>query len=330
MTTSEDPMDERVPVQREAWKWVLLMTSGDATRADIAALARWRARSAGHDAAFADASRRWQAYGPALARLRPAGAEAEARATLRPAARPVSRRLVLGGLAAASVAGAGVLAVRPPLELWPSLGALAADVRTGTGEQKRIALTASASIDLNTRTSLNLHRATPDAPVDRVELIVGEAVVATAADRVEVIAANGRVWAESARFNIRHDGADVCVTCLGGSIGVAQRGISLALGAGQQATYSASGLGQPVSADTVAVAGWLGGDLFFRDQPLARVVEEVNRYRPGRIVLMNEALGQRRVTARFKLDRLDAVITQLRETFGARVTALPGGLVLVG
>ncbi|MFG3756802.1 DUF4880 domain-containing protein, partial [Klebsiella pneumoniae] len=45
MTTFEDPMDERMPLQREAWKWVLHMTSGEATRADIAALARWRARS---------------------------------------------------------------------------------------------------------------------------------------------------------------------------------------------------------------------------------------------------------------------------------------------
>lgn len=328
MTTSEDPMDERVPVQREAWKWVLHMTSGEATKADIAALALWRARSPGHDAAFADASRRWRAYGPALQRL--ADDPAETTARVKPAARPLSRRVVLGGALAASAAGAAILAVRPPLGLWPSLGALAADVRTGTGEQRRVALTGSASLDLNTQTSLNLHRTAPDAPIDRVELVAGEAAVATTADRVVVVAANGRAWAESARFTVRHDETDVCVTCIVGRVTVEQGGSSLVLAPGQQTTYSARGLAQAVTVDAAAAAGWLGGDLFFRDQPLARVVDEVNRYRPGRIVLMNETLGLRRVTARFKLDRLDVVITQLRETFGARITTLPGGVVLVG
>ncbi|MEW6642875.1 MAG: FecR domain-containing protein [Pseudomonadota bacterium] len=328
MTTSEDPMDERVPLQREAWKWVLRLTSGDATTADLAALARWRALSPGHDAAFADASRRWHAFGPALARLAQRPGEALARPQRGQIA--IGRRAMLGGALAASVATAGVLVARPPLGLWPSFDALAADYRTGPGERQRIALAASASVDLNTRTSLNLHKASLDAPVDRVELIDGEAAVTTSVHRVEVVAANGRVWAEDAAFNVRFDGAEVCVTCLSGRVNVEQRQAVATITPGQQASYGARGLAQTMSVDATAVAGWLGGDLFFRDQPLTRVIDEVNRYRPGRIVLMNAVLGQRRVTARFKLDRLDVVITQLHETFGARVTALPGGLVLVG
>ena len=81
--------------------------------------------------------------------------------------------------------------------------------------------------------------------------------------------------------------------------------------------------------DPAIVAAWRDGELLFQNEPLARVIEEVNRYRPGRIILVNEALGQRRFTAQFKLDRLEVVITQLKATFGARVVSLPGGVVLV-
>ena len=62
----------------------------------------------------------------------------------------------------------------------------------------------------------------------------------------------------------------------------------------------------------------------------SRVIAEVNRYRPGRIVLIDRSLGDEEVTARFRLDRLDDAIAQIHEVFRARIRTLPGGLVLVG
>jgi transmembrane sensor len=119
------------------------------------------------------------------------------------------------------------------------------------------------------------------------------------------------------------------VTCLGGTVHVELQGRSVTMLQKQQVSYTERSLGPMTAIDPVVVAGWREGDLFFRDETLANVIEEVNRYRPGRIVLMNDELGQRRVTARFKLDRLEVVIIQLRETFGARVMTLAGGIVLV-
>src|SRR5262249_46398220 len=139
----------------------------------------------------------------------------------------------------------------------------------------------------------------------------------------------GRARAEAARFNMRCDGAAVCVTCLDGRVEVAQGGHSMVLQQTEQVSYTENGFGPAASIDPVMVAGWQAGNLYFRNETLSSVVDEVNRYRPGRIVLMNRALGQRRVTAHFKLDRLEVIITQLRESFGARVTALPAGIVLI-
>ncbi len=300
-------------IDDEAWRWVLIMTSGHATPNDIAELERWCKRSARHAEAYAEADKTWHLFGPAIKNV-------TREAT-------IGRRTVLGGMLAASAAGAAFVVARPPFGLWPSLGQLTSDYRTATGEQFRIALTDRASVDMNTRTSLNIRPTANDG--NRVELIAGEAAIATNSKPIEVIAANGRAWADAAQFNVRYDGPEVCVSCLAGVVQVAQQGRSVSIEQKQQITYTADGFGVVASVDPAVVAGWQQGELFFEDEPLAQVVKEVNRYRPGRIVLLNDTLGQRRFTAHVKLNRLDVVITELQLTFGARVTSLPGGLVLI-
>jgi len=53
------------PLRREAVDWVHRLASGRATVADAEALKCWRGRSPAHEAAYADARRLWQAFGPA-------------------------------------------------------------------------------------------------------------------------------------------------------------------------------------------------------------------------------------------------------------------------
>lgn len=305
-------------LRREAKDWVVHLATGDVTTADLQALAQWRGRSAAHAQAYAQACRLWGQLETPLRALAPSVAVAR-----RPLRAVVGRRAFLGGALAASTAVAAVAVVRPPLEMWPSLDALAADYHTGTGEQRRVAMADAASIEMNTRTTLNIRGA------DSVELVSGEAAVSAYARPVVVHAAAGRVSASDAQFTVRCDGALVRVTGLAGQVEVVCDDRRAVVGAGQQIAYAGSGLSQIAAVNPEIVAGWRDGLLVFQDEPLVRVIEEVNRYRPGRIVLMNSALGERRVTARFKLARLDAVLVQFREAFGVRVTPLGGGFVVL-
>ena len=326
MTAAEPSKGELESLRREAWTKLLNITSGDASKADVAALRAWCAQSPRHAEAFAEVSGRWRAFGAAIENVthtgQPVHAGADARWRM-----PVGRRGFLVGALGASAAGAAVMITRPPMGLWPSLGDLAADYRTVTGERRHIALAVRASVDMNTRTSLNVRAASGGG--DQIELIGGEAAFATRSRPVEVIAGSGRAWADEAQFSVRHNGSDICVTCLEGFVHVRQEGRSATLHKRQQVVYDDRNLGHVQNVDPAIVAAWRDGELLFQNEPLARVIEEVNRYRPGRIILVNEALGQRRFTAQFKLDRLEVVITQLKATFGARVVSLPGGVVLV-
>jgi transmembrane sensor len=237
--------------------------------------------------------------------------------------------LVGGGMAvAAGIAGAAI--VRPPLGLWPSLSDLTADYRTGKGEQRTVALANGISAEMNTDTSIA--RRPADEHEERIEMLDGEALIAAALDTskiLTVVAAGGRVVATRTRFNLRRDGDAVRVTCLEGSVQVECRSDVATLYAGQQLAYTTESFGPPATVDPTQVIGWSKGLLIFHDEPLARVLGEINRYWRGRIVLLNSDLGRRRVTIRFELARIDEVISYVRIVMGAHLLTLPGGVVVV-
>lgn len=318
-------------LRREARAWVVRIRSGEATADDSAELIRWSARSPDHKAALKEAMRLRQLV---VVATREEKAEASGGTAfskrLAPAPRSravIGRRAFLGGAIAASAAG--IMVVRPPLGLWPSLAELRSDYRTGTGERRTIALAEGASVELNTRTSVALR---PDDHVDRLELIAGEvAVDAVHPTRPVAIRTDaGEASAQGGRFGVRLQEAGTCVTCLSGQVSVASRSAgAVMLKAGQQLTYTADGLGSPVTVDAVRAEAWRRGLLIFTDEPLSEVVEEINRYRPGRIILTNAALGHIPVNAVFQLNRIDLALPQIRSVAATHVTSLPGGVVLL-
>ncbi|MBB4198994.1 iron dicitrate transport regulator FecR [Rhodoblastus sphagnicola] len=310
----------------EAIAWIVRLKTGEPTRADVETFERWRDQSPAHMEAFKRAAWIHRNAGVVAGRLAMA-----ASATSAPSPAPsrrMSRRMVLaGGLAAAAVAGFAV--VEPPMGLWPSLRELSADYRTGKGEQRKILLASNVSLDLNTQTSIAL-RSAQGQPT--IELISGEVLVSaqhSLAGAVVVQAAGGQIVADEASFNaVCLDGV-VSVTCLNGSAAVQHSGQSSAIGEGQQIVYSRAGIGAVASVDPAEVTAWQAGLLIFRERLLASVVEEVNRYRAGKIVIVNADLRQRIVNADFEIKKLDSFVAQVQRLFGARATWLPGDIVLL-
>jgi transmembrane sensor len=291
---------------------------GRASAEDVAALRDWARQGPDRAAAFDRVSHAWKMLegvrkGPAVQDDRHAA----------PAS--LGRRAFLGGTLAASAAGVAVMVARPPLELWPSWAELNADYRTGVGERREVAL-ANVSIDMNTRTSVT-------GGVEP-ELISGEAVL-TASGKAgmpfALRAAGGRILLDrEGRCNVRSESAAVRITCLEGQVAVERLGRTLPLPAGRQVTYSEQGFGAVVEIDTNLVSSWQQGIVVFKSTPVAEVVAEVNRYRPGRVILTNPALGRRLFNARLRIANIDRVVGQIEQAFGARSTVLPGGVVLLG
>lgn len=314
------------PLEQEAHAWIRRLMSGEASAADAAALRRWCGRSPAHASAFSEASQFWQAFGSAGESLRSDERVSKQRRAPATGRVLLGRRALIGGALAAA---AGIVIARPPLGLWPSFSELRADYRTGAGEQRQIAVADGVSVQMNTRTSISI--ATGDDS-SAVELIAGEASFKTPDRRSQpfsVVAAGGKTSTTSARFDVRLVAATACVTCLADEVQVEHRGRTATLKPRQRVTYGDDGLGSEITIDPAVVSAWQQGLIIFHMTPLIDVIEELNRYRPGRIVLLNAQLGRSPVNGRFRVDQPDEALAQIEGAFGVRHRTLPGGLVLL-
>jgi transmembrane sensor len=69
--------------------------------------------------------------------------------------------------------------------------------------------------------------------------------------------------------------------------------------------------------------------LVFEDRPLGQVIADVNRYRPGRIYITDEALLTLPVSGIFNIREPDSILKVIQQTLPVRITELTSYLVLL-
>lgn len=318
------------------------LLSGEATDRDAVALLAWRNQSEAHEAAFRAAVRLRTlvqtvetrndstADDGAAPPLPPASDDAPSSNVI-PFVRPVpggivTRRRFLGAGIAASVAGGAILTGRS-LDLLPSPVEALADYHTGPGERRLIRLSRDISVDLNTRTSINLRHG---RPFPAVELLSGEAVVDSGRGSAELLAGGGTSVGQGGRFLARRDGNAVCITCLAGTVRLQWNAQQRRLAPSDAVRYDDGMIGAVTrGADAALLTAWQGGTLIFRNMPMVQVVAEINRYRAGRVFLANRDLGRKTLSGTYQLSRLDDFFRQVQMVLGVGVTRLPGNVVML-
>lgn len=307
-------------LERRALDWIVRITSGEATDADREEFTRWRGTAPEYEAAALQAIRTW----------RDTGAAAASMVAVPRSARPLhlSRRLVLqGGVLAASVTGAAVLGTE--LGFLPTFRQALADYRTTAGEQRRLDIWDGISIDLNTRTGLAVDT---DKGGRHFRLVGGEAAftVRLRADRPLILQAdNVSVSASQGVFVVRIEGRSVLVSCLEGSVDLVAPDSST-LKPSQQAQCSDRGVTTVAAVDPGVVAGWRRGQLVFRDEALSAVVSELNRYKKGKIVIVDRTVGSRRVSGVFHLNRIDEALDHLQTALGVPIRHFSSYVTVIG
>lgn len=315
-------------LEAQAWNWLRLLASGDAREVDARRFRHWVESSPSHRAAYNEIKRRWDAIEPSareLLRLKP---EAVSVQESLHGVRLRGRRVFLGA-AVSAAAVAGIAIVHPPLGLWPAPDEWDADDRTAPGEQRKLALSEGVDVTLNTRTSVR--RQTDGGRMVGLDLIAGEAAIdLRGVGRAFSVAAGvGRSSAQSGQFEVRYLDGKVCVTCIEGAVRLEHPLGERQLLARQQLVYSAASASGVASIDPLTASAWRQGMLVFNQTRLADALEEINRYRSGRVVLMNDAVRNKPVSGRFAIASLDLALWQLQEAFDLRARSLPAGLLVL-
>ncbi|WGD30703.1 FecR family protein [Ancylobacter sp. WKF20] len=300
-----------IALSDEAIEWLVRLHSGRATEADRAAFIHWRQRGEAHEMAAREAEAIWHGLGIAGSAVR--RRERQAGRTR------VTRRLVIGGL--------GLGAAGLALERSGLIGArLFADHVTGVGERRTLTLADGSTVLMNACTALGVDLGKSER---RLTLLEGQALFTVAPDAARpfiVAAAGGATRAVGTVFDVDLRPDDVVVTVLEGRVSVARDADAQAptlAGADQQVSYSATRLSPARPVDARMATAWRRGKLIVNQRPLAEVVAEIERYRPGTILIANPALGELEVTGVFDLAGADAILDTIEQTLPVRITRLP-------
>ncbi|QSB03671.1 FecR family protein [Methylomonas sp. EFPC1] len=193
-----------------------------------------------------------------------------------------------------------------------------ADYSTGKGEQRSVTLADGSRVMLNTATALAIHF---DAGTRRVELLAGEAFfdVAKNPQRPFVVTAAGsEVRAVGTAFAVKRQSEQTEVELVEGIVEIQDgQQHQERLTAGQSASIGANSITLKSAGHPDSMALWRDGYLQFDGLPLSDAIAQINQYRPGRVVLLNTALADKRISGLFRLDALDQAIASLKAAIPA-------------
>lgn len=146
-----------------------------------------------------------------------------------------------------------------------------------------------------------------------------------------VHAGSGAARVLGTQFEVRLQPAGAEVTVLSGRVGVTSsaQATQHILGAGQQLAYADGRAGTPHAVDSASRLAWRDGWLNYYKTPLAEVIDDLRRYYPGRILLLNDQLGARRVSGSFPSDDPQAVLDALQAVLGFEQHSLLDRVIVV-
>ena len=282
----------------EASGWYFRLQAEDVTSAEMEAFADWLGQGNAQDEA-------WQAVLAMLGGLR------EPARQVRRAEQAAWRKPLRRWACAAAM----LLAVGLTLQHTPWLDRLRADYATGTGESRTIELADGSRLQLNTDSAVQVRMSAGER---QIRLLRGEGFFDVTKDPARpfvVQSGDGWVKVVGTQFSVARRDAQTRVQVAQGKVEVsAGSGLPVYLEPGRAVEYQGQRLAEAHAFDPASGFAWRQRQLVFRQQPLSAVVSELNRYWPGKTLVLGDALGNRVVSGVFEIDKPDAVIKALEYT----------------
>lgn len=326
MNEQQDLQDD---IDTAAANWVVRLGGDPLSAAERRALDAWLAQDPSHAAAFDEARAAWSKMGALRDADGAFDGAAETGATIGPSVRPRPRHWRRAAAVAACllilVGAAGFWVGDPRI-------ALTADHRTAPGAQERVVLPDDSMVELGPDSAIAIRF---DDGERRVELLSGLAYF-TAAPMTDgerrpfvVTAADGSARALGTRFMVKRVDAGADVTVIEHEVEVAATIMTgraeerVVVPPGEAVRYDADGLGPVRPANVDRATAWRRGRLIVDHQPLAAVVADLNRYRRGRIVIVDPALAAREVSGVFDMTDPETALAIIARDLRIRSASVP-------
>ncbi|KYB45945.1 hypothetical protein AB664_04300 [Brucella anthropi] len=207
---------------------------------------------------------------------------------------------------------------------------MSADYVSARGETRKILLDDGSSVLLDADTAID---ARLNDDVRQVKLLRGTAFFEVKPSSVPFIveAANGSSRVLGTAFDVALDNKGVEVTLEHGSLRVELGNSSdqVVLKPGEAVAYSNQGISRPHDIELDDALAWHDGRFVFNNASLQDVLQRIERYRDGRIIVVGPALGARRISGSFSLKDTNAALSSLQSSVGFKMNKLSERLVVI-
>lgn len=298
------------PIDVKALEWFVLMKEHH-TEQQRRDFEQWVGSDPEHVAAYERARILWDRFDvvkPEYERMRRSGR--------------IGRRAVVLGILATAVSVPTLLALRRS-------GAFA-DYVTDVAERRTISLPDGSSVELGGYSALSVDYS---ATARRLVLYRGQAFFRVARDNdrpflVDAIA--GTTQALGTEFDVNIINDEVIVSVIEHSVQVKTTSSApVTVASGWQVSYLGEDVTSAKEADIDVAQAWRQDRIIFEDVPLSRVLAELERYRRGKILLMDNNAGQLPVTAIFDTRQASSALRTIEQILPVRVINAEGYVSLV-
>lgn len=236
-------------------------------------------------------------------------------------------KAAIGALALMFLLGSGWVWLEKP-NIWQDINA---DYVSARGETRQVLLTDGSSVLLDADTAIAVRL---DDDVRQVKLLRGTAFFEVKPSNVPFIvkAANGSARVLGTAFDVALNDESVEVTLEHGSLRV-EVGNSMdqvVLKPGESVEYSDKGISMPQEIELGDALAWHEGRFVFNNAALRDVLQQIERYRAGRIIVLGSVLGGRRISGSFSLKDPNAALSSLQASVGFNMHKLSERLIVIG
>ena len=308
-------------IDREASEWIARLNADDISDTERNQFAAWRDAHPMHSRSYDELMGTWQAFTAAGSLVRAVSFGHSMNAATVP--RSFQWRWVA---AAAAVLILGISLYRYAADRVPEQV-----LQTAIGERASISLSDGSTLELNSNT---LARVSYSRRARTIHLDRGEAYFKVKHDTERpfwVLGGGSWVRAVGTEFDVYLRTRDLRVTVSEGAVKVGTAPVSV-ISAGQQVDIGASAavMRDLSTAVLTRSAAWRSGTLYFENQPLGEVIDELSRYTAARMIVTDDTLRLLPVGGTFQANAQGAelLLSMLQDGLGVRLRRDKGSIYI--
>lgn len=307
-------------IDQEASEWIARLNADDVSDVERKQFAAWRDAHPMHARSYDELMGTWQAFTAAGSLVRAVSFGHSMNAAT------VPRSFQWRWVAAAAVLILGISLY------WYTADRVPEQVlQTAIGERASISLSDGSTLELNSNT---LARVSYSRRTRTIHLDRGEAYFKVKHDTERpfwVMSGGSWVRAVGTEFDVYLRTRDLRVTVSEGAVKVGTAPVSV-ISAGQQVDIgtSAAVMRELSATDLTRSAAWRTGTLYFENQPLGEVIDELSRYTSARMIVTDDTLRLLPVGGTFQANAQGAelLLSMLQDGLGVRLRRDKGSIYI--